>query len=753
MKHQKFLPAIHMLTIFFMSVYLLWRLFFTLPFHNGPLAFVMGVMLLYAEIIAALGTFELIWRKNKKFHLAMPEIEDHEFPEVDVLIATHNEPVDLLFLTANACTFMEYPDKSKVHIYLCDDGNRPAVAELAKSLEIGYIPLTGNKHAKSGNLNHALSMTKSPLVVTFDADMIPRRKFLLKSIPYFFLTYKKQLEDGSWINRLPEEIDETFRIGFIQTPQSFYNPDLFQYNLYAEQNIPNEQDFFTKEINVSRNSSNAPAYTGSNTVIARLALMDIGGFPTDTITEDFETGILIQSHGYTTYATTEVLASGLSPTTFKSMLSQRVRWARGVIQSIRNCRVPFNQNLSVAARISYMVNYSYWGSFGRRIIFTMAPIVFALFDLQIAVCGFWDLLLFWGPSHLFYSISMRLLSSDVRNQRWSQIIDTILAPYMVIPVLLENLGIKQRKFKVTRKNKEERGNEFSFHYALPHIIQLALSIAALVRFTSGKYGMALIYSSIIIFWLVYNVINLVYAIIFIWGRKIYRQSERFAAKEDLTIITADHVYQTKTVNISESGLAFTMSKPNYVPNEIPFQLCIQTDFYYAKLKGILVYVKQVKQNWYYGVRITEIDEENLRQYAQIVYDRMHSLPTVMNHWVTAADELSKNLSVRMEKQRFEQRKLPRILLEMPIVMADGSTGTILDFNYRYMMIRDLRSKRQDQTRYILHCAYGIQLELEVVTAKNASRTLLAITNWKDLVYKEELGQLVDEWLTLYQREE
>ena len=38
----------------------------------------------------------------------------------------------------------------------------------------------------------------------------------------------KQDDSGKWIERTPEEIDEKFKIGFIQTPQSFYNRDLFQ---------------------------------------------------------------------------------------------------------------------------------------------------------------------------------------------------------------------------------------------------------------------------------------------------------------------------------------------------------------------------------------------------------------------------------------------------------------------------------------------------------------------------------------------
>ena len=43
---------------------------------------------------------------------------------------------------------MDYPDKSKVHIYICDDGNRPEMAELAKKMRVGYFGLADNKEAK-----------------------------------------------------------------------------------------------------------------------------------------------------------------------------------------------------------------------------------------------------------------------------------------------------------------------------------------------------------------------------------------------------------------------------------------------------------------------------------------------------------------------------------------------------------------------------------------------------------------------------
>lgn len=92
--------------------------------------------------------------------------------------------------------------------------------------------MDNNKQAKSGNLNNALSKTSSPYIATFDADMIPFKNFLMETVPYF-------LKDG--VSK------DGRKIGLIQTPQSFYNADIFQFHLFSEENLPNEQDFFFKK--------------------------------------------------------------------------------------------------------------------------------------------------------------------------------------------------------------------------------------------------------------------------------------------------------------------------------------------------------------------------------------------------------------------------------------------------------------------------------------------------------------------------
>ena len=95
---------------------------------------------------------------------------------------------------------------------MCDDGNRNYIKQLADELNINYLTRTTNKDSKSGNYNSALKKTTSPYIATFDADMAPLPDFLLTTLPYF--------------------LSSTQKIGFVQTPQSFTNPDIFQYSLY-----------------------------------------------------------------------------------------------------------------------------------------------------------------------------------------------------------------------------------------------------------------------------------------------------------------------------------------------------------------------------------------------------------------------------------------------------------------------------------------------------------------------------------------
>lgn len=669
------------------TLYLGWRTFFTLPFGYGLPSMVVAVVLLVCEIVAGLEAVEQYLTMINIVEPELPVIPDSWFPDVDILIATHNEDIEVLYRTVNGITHFEYPDKSKIHVYICDDNNRPEMAALAKKFGIGYFGLSGNKLAKAGNLNNAIFKTKSPIVVTFDADMIPRSDFLLKSVPYFFLPKMKKNKRGDWEPRPKEEINPDEKIGFIQTCQSFYNPDLFQYNLYSETRIPNEQDYFSREINVGRNRNNSPLYTGSNTLLSREALERVGGIASGSLTEDFETGLRIQALGYRTYAISTILAHGLAPHSITSLLSQRERWGRGCVQAVRNIKLFRMKGISASAKISYFTCLIYWWSYTRMFIYIATPILTALFHFHVVKCTLGQLFLFWFPCYILSNLSMKTLSGGVRTAHWNNLIYTTFFPYLISPIVMETLGFKQRKFVVTAKNVGEKPASTSV-LAYPHMFLLAASAIALIMCLRQMIAAASLHGLIIAFWLVVNAKNLVFAIFFMYGRENNRLADRFYVSLPARLSIRDEACDGTTFDVSETGMSVRLDYPLYIPSGSTVAVHVSTEKYAADVHCAVAHIDPLSNGgWKYCLHITEMDEKNRREYFQIVFDRMHTLPNSISDKLTIYDDFNLNVRHRVEHDGYPTiRKFPRIRLNVKGKLDNGGEATIEDFNYEYVWI-------------------------------------------------------------------
>ena len=294
----------------------------------------------------------------------------------------------------------------------CDDGRRVTAKELAESMGIGYFTRDNNEGAKAGNLNNALRQTSSPIIVTFDADMIPHSSFLMKTVPYFI---------DSKLRNEGKDKSEQIPLGFLQTPQTFYNWDLFQYHLYAEQDVANEQDYFYREIEVAKTNSNSVIYCGSNKMIIREALDSVGGFYTKAITEDFATGLLIERNGFVSLAISEPLASGLAPEDLPSLIQQRIRWGRGVVNVLYQINLFFTSRFSFAQKINYWTSIQYWFSPFSRFFYILIPIISGLLDISVVRTPLWVALLFWIPMYMADSWAIRRLSSNIRTSLWTNL--------------------------------------------------------------------------------------------------------------------------------------------------------------------------------------------------------------------------------------------------------------------------------------------------------------------------------------------
>lgn len=715
-------------------IYIIWRTFFTIPFGYGTFAVVWGIILLVVEFLGMIESFIHYKNMSNIEYPERPIINKNEYPDVDVFIATYNEQVDLLYKTVNGCVNMDYPDKSKVHIYLCDDSNRSEVKELAESFGINYITRQERTHAKAGNLNNALSKTTSPLVVTFDADMIPMHNFLTACVPYFFI--------------------ENEEIGFIQTPQSFYNPDLFQYNLFSEDRIPNEQDYFYRDIQISRNKSNSVIYGGSNTVISRKALEEIGGFYTEVITEDFATGMLIQSKGYRCYAINEVHASGLSPSDLRSLVKQRERWARGCIQTGRKLNILFRKGLKFDQKLSYVVAISYWyGSF-KRMIYILSPILFAVFGVVVVNCSLVEAIIFWLPMYILNNLSLKKLSNNIRNNRWTNVYETILSPLLIPTIFLETLFISKKKFSVTRKDRVDDDRKYNLKLTIPHIILEILLIIGISNCIRVIFNSNSINIGVALFWLLLNLYSVTMAIFFMLGRKMFRSTERFISEEDCIIRFKDKEIKCKTRDISEKGIAVLLRTPEYIPYDEEISIQLSSDRYKTSFKAIIVQVQMLEDDntWKYAFKVTDINENNFRKLLSLTYDRKPTLPTNIEEHSSIFDDISINIVKRGNRIVLFNRKLARININKFVETNEYGLIKIVNFNYQYILvaINKQENKEFDKMNIKLDDTLTISCNFKKEVVNNEKvLQLFEVSNYKEISLNENLKVILLNWIKDY----
>ena len=513
-------------------VYLTWRVLFTIPTDNRANT-ITGVTLLVVEIIGFtqfVMFYVIQWRPFSGRHVPLAVFE--EPPSVDVFIATYNEPVSTLRMTIAGAVGMRYPTNA-VRVYICDDGGRAEVRALAE--QYGVIHLTRKDHAdaKAGNLNHALGVSDGDLIVTLDADMVPRPDFLERTVGPF---------------KDPE-------MGFVQSPQAFYNEDPFQYNLFSGKALPNEQDFFMRTLQSGKARFNATIYVGSNAVFRRSALEKVGGFAVGVITEDLATGMLIQAAKYRTEFVPEVVAAGLSPESFADMLKQRDRWCRGNIQVARKWNPLTLPGLTPMQRWLYLDGFVYWYFGVFKMVYLLTPLLFLLFGVFALNASLEGLAVFWLPSFVSSMLCFRIVVGRRRSFAWSHIFEAALTPAIAFSAMAETVGLHVSAFNVTPKGVGSKRRVFHWRIALPHLVLLAMWVAGLIRvfaFSPQLIGRGALLINIA--WSLYNVVGLVMSVAVCFDRPRLRSAERTRIHAALSVVFRElGAHQGEMVDLSLTG--------------------------------------------------------------------------------------------------------------------------------------------------------------------------------------------------------
>ena len=469
-------PLLLVFSGFIIIRYLAWR-FESFPSRGGVFATVLAAALLAAEMycmsVVLLGYFVNVCPLKRK-PVPLPA-DPKALPFVDLYIPTYSEPLSVVAPTVCGALEIDYP-KDRFRVFVLDDGFprskssqdetvRRELAERAVALRAlcerhgaHYLTRDTNEHAKSGNLNAALLRTSGELVAILDADHVPTQDFLRSTVGFFLADPKTAL---------------------VQTPHFFTNPDPLEKNLGLFNQMPAENDLFYRVVQNGLDTWNTAFFCGSGAVLRREAVLEVGGFSTDSITEDASTSVKLHQRGWRSAYLARPMVAGLQPETVSGFLVQRIRWGVGMMQILVKQNPWIVRGLSPAQRVSYSSVGLFWFFPFARLVTFIVPLLSIVFGLQMYPGGADNLVGYTLPYLLCVVLTAERLNGRFRRIFTSELYETLQAFYMMPAIISALMRPSAPTFKVTPKGQKSQ-SDFISEFRLPFYLMFVCSLIGLV---------------------------------------------------------------------------------------------------------------------------------------------------------------------------------------------------------------------------------------------------------------------------------
>jgi len=388
-------------------------------------------------------------------------------PRVACIIASFNEPPEVLEETVAAVVALDYPNKEVV---LLDDStrelNRHAAHDIAQRYGIRCVQRTNRRGFKAGAINDFLPDTDAPFLAFFDADALPSSEFLREIVPI--------LEDDD-------------QLAWVQTPQFYANTSVS----YTAMAAARQQNVFYEYICEGKSRSNAAFCCGTNVVFRKGALDQIGGFDERSVTEDFATSFELHRRGWKSEYLNRVYVHSLAPETLGAYFTQQSRWAfgsMGVFGRILRAFLRNPRSLTMGQWSEYFLSATYYWVGLANLVFLLMPLLTLFggvrplrqdalsYGLVLVPYLLWTL-------HGFYA-GMEARGFKAGETVLGQQIGFLSFPTHIAAGLSALTG-RRRPFGVTPKGIGGRTSYFSLW---PQLLMLGLSAAACGWGVSRYFG-------------------------------------------------------------------------------------------------------------------------------------------------------------------------------------------------------------------------------------------------------------------------
>jgi peptidoglycan-N-acetylglucosamine deacetylase len=263
--------------------------------------FILGILLISgrALIIGLLALAEKLRRAPP------PHPEFH--PLVSVLIPAYNEEEAIVQTVSSALA----SDYLYMEIVVVDDGSKDRTLELLQEnfgAEARVRILHQPNRGKSVALDNALSETTSPIVVTIDADTSIAPNAISKLVRDFYDPRTGAVAGNVKVGNRTRWLTRWQALEYI-----------------TSQNLEKRAFDLLNCI---------PVVPGAVGAWRRQAILDTGGFSSDTVAEDTDLTIAIRRAGWRISYDEEAVGWTQAPETADALVRQRFRWTFGTLQSV-----------------------------------------------------------------------------------------------------------------------------------------------------------------------------------------------------------------------------------------------------------------------------------------------------------------------------------------------------------------------------------------------------------------------------------
>ncbi len=255
---------------------------------------------------------------------------------MDVAVTVRNENIDIVRDTVRAALSIDYPYR-RFRVIVADDGRSERLRAWIDQLGIEHpncdtTPrVQGSAAGRPANLNEAIKFSDglpggaADFVAGLDADMIPEPRWLRTVTAHLMRDHKLGVV-------CPAQVSDYFMTYVYTHPTSLAfslaNSEASAFLQCALRMILffQSNDFSWYSRDLICDLAGAGFNLGSGWVMRREAIEDIGGFPTDVLTEDITSSMMTMAEGWKTAYIPEALQWGLVPETYAAHVKQLTRW-------------------------------------------------------------------------------------------------------------------------------------------------------------------------------------------------------------------------------------------------------------------------------------------------------------------------------------------------------------------------------------------------------------------------------------------